>query len=665
MKDALKESYKRYFRPHRLMLVAAVFGFLVVCTGDGLVAGWIGRYLIDDVLQVDQSLRSVVRGGGAKTGPRYDGSIVLPRRRTLADPRGPEEKGPESPDLRALYAPPVLRAEPAMSDTLAERIEARPGRTAGQKVSLLVLAGGGMVALHLLTVGLGTWIRMRLGAMNKKIVFHLRRHIYEKLLRLQMSYHDQHHVGRLISRAVEDIRVIERGVANLLGGLLTMSGTIIVSWAVMVCVSWKVAIAVLLGTPFLVVFQYLLRRTVKALVLEQRRDTARLYGLASDRLSHPRVVKGFSCEKREHISFVSLSVSLYRRRRRIAYLKAVMSLICAVVGRGVLAIVLGYGTVLLWRGEMTLGSLLFIYGAAMAMTMPLAHLGVSLMEAQHLIVVFERVLAVLGAPITIRDKRHPVDVGRIHEQIEFRDVALTYEGSESPSVRGVSFFVPIGAQVCLMGQSGSGKTTLAALLLRLYDPTEGEILLDGTDLRKVRNRSLRERISYVPQEPMLFAGTIESNIRYGAPDANWRQVVQAAKAAEIHDYIESLPEGYQSTIGEEGLRLSGGQKQRLSLARALITDPQVLVLDDCTSALDAHTEARIRRTLRYALKGKTVLMISHRASAAQASDQIVVLAGGRVVENGTHEELLSRGDHYWRLVADQLREESDQALQAG
>jgi ABC-type multidrug transport system fused ATPase/permease subunit len=381
-----------------------------------------------------------------------------------------------------------------------------------------------------------------------------------------------------------------------------------------------------------------------------------LYGLAADRVSNPRVVKGFGQQKREHLSFFRISARLFRRSLRIVLLRGGLQYVLTFLTRLCLGVVLGYGAWLLWQGELSVGYLLLCYGATGAMMGPLSLLSVLPLQTQHLAVVFERVLEVLGEPVTLRDSRRAEPMQALEDGVRFRDVTLQYPGTTRPALEDVSFHVPRGSHLCIMGRSGAGKSTLMTLLLRLYDTDSGQVLFDGRDVREISNASLRRHVAYVPQEPVLFSGTIAENITYGVPSATMEQVVHAAKAAEIHEYIASLPDGYQTLIGENGLRLSGGQKQRISIARALVTDPEVLALDDCTSALDAHTEARIRRTLRFALQGRTVLMISHRVSSAAAADKVLVLQDGRVAEYGTHEQLLEQGDAYRRLVEPQLRE---------
>ncbi|MFQ6048539.1 MAG: ABC transporter ATP-binding protein, partial [Phycisphaerae bacterium] len=241
--------------------------------------------------------------------------------------------------------------------------------------------------------------------------------------------------------------------------------------------------------------------------------------------------------------------------------------------------------------------------------------------------------------------------------IRFEHVHLRYGDSARQALTDICMNIAPGTKLCLMGHSGAGKTSIANLMLRLYDPTAGRILLDDVPLTQLKRACLRKLVAYVPQEPIIFNGTLADNIAYGAEKVDHEQIVAAARAAEIHEFIESLPDKYRTVVGERGLTLSGGQKQRISLARALLHQPRVLVLDDCTSALDAHTEARIQRTLRFALADRTALIITHRVSLSAKADWIVVLDHGRIVEQGTHDDLLALQGHYWHLVCDQLTEQ--------
>jgi subfamily B ATP-binding cassette protein MsbA len=274
-------------------------------------------------------------------------------------------------------------------------------------------------------------------------------------------------------------------------------------------------------------------------------------------------------------------------------------------------------------------------------------------------VVITRIFDILDEEITIHDCPEAIPLRSIRKGIEFRGVSIRYPGTSRDALHNVSFSVPAGSVVSLVGPSGAGKSTLVHLLLRLYDPTAGAILIGGKDIRDYTLTSLRSHIRIVPQEPILFSGTVAENIRYGRFEASAEQVIAAAKAAELHDFIYTLPEKYETEIGERGVSLSGGQKQRLAFAMAILTNPSVLILDDSMSALDAETEERLRRALDRIMAGRTAFIITHRVATAMQADTIVVLDEGRVAEIGRHEELVESGGFYTRMYERQMAPDNE------
>jgi subfamily B ATP-binding cassette protein MsbA len=650
MNGAILEIYRRYFRSFLGgLLLASVCWLGVAAEGSALSA--IGRYLIDEVLEVNLILRPMLHGQPGQFVKTDSGLPNVPKEqavsgREIADGMLPCEKSNVQ----------ILTSNLQTDAALQHRIETRPGKFTSQKVHLLLLVIVGLVVVHLFSMVMQTYAQVKLGVLSKQIVFRMRRHLHEKLMRLQLSFHDQHQTGRLLARAIDDSQVLENQFAPIITHLMMIFGLLVINTTIMYYISPKLTLIAWSVMPFYFFAHGKLCGDIRSLHRVQRKENGILYGLIRDRLANPRIVKGFGQEKRELIRFFVRAKDLFRRNRRIVMMNNTLSMICTFLAVIATGVPLGYGVKMVQTGELSVGYLLFFYNVSWGLFWPIAVLSTISATIQNVRISCERILEVLDEPIIIADHAHSKDISRFVRSLELKDISFKYREETPLALQGINLSIHKGQKVCLMGSSGSGKSTLGMQLLRLYDPTSGDVVVDGANLRDIKISSWRKRVSFVPQEPVLFSGTLAGNIMYGNSDATMEEVISAAKSAEIHDFIESLPDKYQTVIGENGLRLSGGQKQRLSLARALVTNPDILVLDDCTSALDADTESKIQKTLRTSLSGKTVVMISHRVSAASNADMIVVLDHGKIVETGIHQELFEKHGHYWTLVKDQLEE---------
>jgi ABC-type multidrug transport system fused ATPase/permease subunit len=621
----------------------------VIAAGEGSMMSAISRYLVDDVLEVNLMLEPMLHGqpkdfvnAGIEVPNIPRDNIVSSRE--VADRLLPAEMKTKN----------ILTADIKADGALTDRIQAKPGKPTALKLQLLFFVVVLMFIVHFLAIGIQTYGNVLMCNIPKDIVLQMRTHMHEKLMRLQLSFHNQHQTGRLMSRALDDMQVIESNFANVMTTLATIMGLLIINISIMLYISPKLTLISLIAMPFYFYAHKVLCDKIRVLQRGQRKKNSALYGLIRDRLANPKIIKGFGQEKRELIGFFLRAKDIFRDNRKIVVLNNTLSMFCTIIAVLATAVPLAYGVMMVKNGEMTVGYLLFFYGVSWGLFWPIAVLSITSAWIQWLRISCERVLEILDEPIIIADRHDSKSIERFNHEIVIRDLSFKYSENTPMALQTIDLKIRKGQRVCLMGSSGAGKSTLGVQLLRLYDPTSGEIVVDGINLKDIKISNWRKRISCVPQEPILFSGTLASNILYGNPDATHEQMIAAAKAAEIHEFIETLPEKYDTVIGENGMRLSGGQKQRLSLARALVTDPDILVLDDCTSALDAETESRIQRTFKTAFSGKTVIMISHRVSAASNADMIVVLDHGKIVEIGEHQELFDKQGTYWNLVKDQL-----------
>jgi ABC-type multidrug transport system fused ATPase/permease subunit len=650
--NAMVQIYKRYFKNYKLQLVIMGICF-IVGAAEGSVLSAIGRYLIDEVLEVNMMLEPMLHGQPKQFVSSDTPLPTLPRERTFTssdvlDKPLPGENVKDD----------VMSANLAADGSLQDRMESRPGKPTAHKLYLLFWVAICLVGTHLLGIAIQTFGTILMCVVPKEIVLRMRTHMHEKLMRLQLSFHDQHQTGRLMSRAIDDMQVIESHFASIMTTMAQIIGLLIINISIMLYISPKLTFISLLSLPFYFYAHKTLCDRIRELHRAQSKSNSALYGLIRDRLANPRIIKGFGQEKRELIKFFKGAKDLFRRNRRIVTLNNTLSMICTFLAIMATAIPLGYGIQMVQRGELTVGYLLFFYGVSWGLFWPIAVLSTTSALFQWLRISCERVMEVLDEPIIIDDHPGSKTIEKFQDELVIKNLSFQYRKELPLALENIDLRIGKGQRVCLMGSSGAGKSTLGIQLMRLYDPTTGDITIDGINLKDLKISNWRRRVSFVPQEPILFSGTLAGNILYGNPDATKEQLIAAAKAAEIHDFIETLPEKYETLIGENGLRLSGGQKQRLSLARALVTNPDILVLDDCTSALDAETEAKIQKTFKNVFAHKTVIMISHRVSAASNADLVAVLDHGKIAEIGTHEELFSHQGPYWNLVKDQLAEHS-------
>lgn len=475
----------------------------------------------------------------------------------------------------------------------------------------------------------------------------LRNQVYDHLLELDLAFFGRTRMGQIVSRLTHDVEQLRTLVTRELAKVLSSVVEFGVILTVMLSLSWKLTLAACVVIPGTMAIW-------GPLVRKLRRGDRRVLNLAGEvnahileTLSGIRLVKSAGAEGRERVRFHRLTGDYFRtfvRTERWRALAGPLTEMLVAVGT---VVILWYGArLVVVTGELSGAEFVGFLALSLKLYAPVKYIAKFPALVQPGLAGGERVFEFLDAPVEIGDRPGASPLPGLEREIRFEEVHFAY-GPEGPVLKGIDLAVPAGHVVALVGPSGAGKSTLVDLLGRFYDVTAGRITVDGRDIRDVTVRSLRDLLGIVSQETVLFHDTIRANIGYGRPDATDQEVEQAARAANAHDFISLLPEGYETVVGERGTRLSGGQRQRLAIARALLRDPPILVLDEATSALDTESERLVQGAIERLLEGRTVFVIAHRLSTVQKADTIVVLDGGRIVERGTHVELLA-GDGLYR-----------------
>lgn len=485
----------------------------------------------------------------------------------------------------------------------------------------------------------------------RDLVLGLRLRLHQKLQALHVGFYDQTPAGRIMSRVLDDIAVIQTAVTSYLMTMIMAVAQLGVGIAVVMYLNWRLGAALAAVLPLYAITYAVLRPRIRSASMALSRQNAKMYSLAAERIAGVRVVQAFGRETSENRGFARLMHDFVRIAMRLLSYNQVLIVITGLISALATGGLLYAAIRNLEHAQMTLGDVIAFTAASGNVFAPIATLTAFGSQLQSTLVSLGRIFGLLDTPQDI--KPGTVEIQGSEGRLDIQGVTFTYPAQTTPALRDVSFSFESGEHIAVMGPSGAGKSTLFALLLRFYDPDQGAILLDGIDLHTIEPRSLRRHICMVQQEPSIFSGTITENIMYGHPDATPAEVIRAAKQAELHEFIMSLPGKYETEVGESGVTLSGGQKQRMALATALITNPEILLLDDTTSALDAATEARIRETLRRVLKGRGSLIITQRIATARSCNRIVVLEDGRISAIGTHDELAHTAGFYRQICEKQ------------
>ncbi len=487
----------------------------------------------------------------------------------------------------------------------------------------------------------------------------IRERLYERIILLPIGFHSNNATGKMISRVINDVGVMQSGMSGAIKDIFQQTVTMIALFFVIFYQNGRLAVIAILIFPFAYFTIVKMGRRLKRISHSSQERMSDLTTLLQETLSGIRIVKAFGMEAYEVRRFSSKNSEYFQRIMKGVKVSELSSPLMEAIGAvGAVAIIWagGYEVV---QGRMTPGAFFSFLTACWLLYAPVRQLGTANNEIQQALAAAERVFHVMDEETEIGRDTGKQGISSVKEAIEFRSVYFRYDGIEEGIISDINLNVKAGEVIAVVGSSGSGKTSLLNLLPRFYEPTSGSILIDGVDIRDITIPSLRGQIGIVGQETFLFDDTVRNNIAYGRVDVGMEEIISAAIAAYADQFIKGLPDGYNTMIGERGNRLSGGERQRLAIARAILKDPPILILDEATSSLDTESEYMVQKALFNLMQGRTAFVIAHRLSTIQHADKIIVIEKGRIVEEGSHEELLRRKGAYHRLYQMQFMNDKD------
>lgn len=526
-----------------------------------------------------------------------------------------------------------------------------------KRFPLIWLVVGGILGTSLATGLLSFGRSYLMSVVGQRVIFDLRNQLYQHLQSLSFSFFDNRRTGELMSRVTNDVNALQQLITSGVMEILTDLVTFVALVGFLMWLDWQLTVLLLITFPLMVFTTRYFGERIRGAYREVQERIAGVNEHLQDTISSIRLVQSFANEEYEVARFAEYNRQSMEANIRAVRLWSVFFPILDVINQLGIVVILAFGSWQVIRGALTVGSLVAFIAYLREVQRPIRRFGRIMNVIQQAAASGERIFEILDTKSEIVEKPDAIDLPPLRDRIRYENVTFSYD-DETPAVLDINLEIKAGMTVAFVGPSGAGKTTMINLLARFYDPDEGRITIDGYDIRDVTLASLRGQMGIVSQEVTLLHGSIKENIAYGKPTATRKEIEEAARLANAHGFITALPQGYNTLIGERGVRLSGGQRQRIAIARAILKDPAILILDEATSQLDSEAEHLIQQALARLFKGRTNLVIAHRLSTIRQADLIVVMEDGRIVETGKHEELLARGGRYASLHATQFGTES-------
>jgi subfamily B ATP-binding cassette protein MsbA len=591
-----------------------VFGLILIAEAVGIVTPRIMGYWIDELSAFDQGPKVTAEGVCSLCG---------------------------QPLPHTTSAPATDRPAPRTQQAILALLLTIAGLLAGLRVGRLIISYGRSMLL--------AFVGMRL-------IFDMRQRLYRHLQRLSLRFYERKSTGRIMSHVLYDVDSVQSFVRSGLVDILTNSIQLV---AVLVyAIIWKPSLAIIpcIALPLYALNYMMFRKRIRHASMDQRDKYSDIYSVLQEGVSGVKVVKSFvreASESRRFVGEIREHFGLSMRLRRLSILLHIGSDV--ITGAAYIAVLWFGGRQVILTNTMSVGDLVAFSAYLGMLYGPVRTIIRSNDTLQRVWTALERIFELLDTLPEVQENKEATRLEQIEGRVEFENVSFWYEPGQTV-LHNIGFVAEPGKTIALVGPSGGGKSTLVNLISRFYDPAEGRVLMDGHDLRDLQIASLRSHIGIVLQETFLFSGTLRENIKYGKAKGTDEEVMSAAIAANAHDFIMEFPEGYETEIGERGVRLSGGQKQRVSIARAILRNPKILILDEATSSLDSQSEALIHEALDDLMKNRTTFVIAHRLSTVMNADEILVIDEGRIIERGTHDELVNAGGLYQRLCKVQFKD---------